>query len=65
VLQRDASDIHAQWLSLHALFAAYVSGSVGAASTETRARIIDLASRYEAANGPHAALAHEWAAVVR
>jgi hypothetical protein len=65
VLAARAGDADAQWLALHALFAGFVSGAGPGADAAGKARIVELAAAYGAANGPHAALAREWAAAVR
>ena len=64
-LQRNRDDLDGQWLMMHALFAQFVSGTGTGATDAGRGRLIELASRYEAAKGPHAALASGWAAAVR
>jgi hypothetical protein len=64
-LQRDAGDLDAQWLTLHALFDGFVNGKGPGATPAGRTRIAEVAARYAAANGPHAALALDWAAAAR
>ena len=64
-LQREPSDLGAQWLALHALFEGFVSGKGPGATPEGRARIVSLASQYAAGSGPHAALARDWATAAR
>jgi hypothetical protein len=61
----ESSDPESQWLALHALFAAFVSGTGTGSTPAGRAQIANLATRYAAAQGPHAALALEWAAAAR
>jgi hypothetical protein len=63
-LRQDTSDVEAQWVALHALFAGFVAGSAPGATDTGRARIAELAAAYIAANGPHAALARDWAQAV-
>jgi hypothetical protein len=64
-LQRDAGDADAEWLRLHALFAGFVNGTGVGATPEGRQRLRELATRYAAAQGRHAALALDWAAAAR
>ena len=64
-LGRAADDLEAQWLVLHTLYASYVAGSGSGATPQGRSRLLELAERYAAANGPHAALARDWALAVR
>lgn len=64
-LRQQADDLDLQWLTLRALFAGFVSGQGAGSSANGRAELIDLAGRYVAAGGPHAALAGDWATAVR
>ena len=64
-LQRSSDDLDAQWLMLHSLFAQFVSGRGTGATDAGRARIVELATRYAGAKGPHATLANDWAAAAR
>jgi hypothetical protein len=64
-LAQQPDDPDAQWLALHALFAGFVNGSGPGSDAAGRARIGELAARYAAAMGPHAALAAEWAAATK
>jgi hypothetical protein len=64
-LGRAADDLEAQWLALHALYSSHVRGSGPGATPQGRARLLELAERYAAANGPHAALARDWALAAR
>jgi hypothetical protein len=64
-LQREPTDLDAQWLVLHTLFAGFVAGHGPGASADGRARLVDLAGRYADAHGAHAELARDWSAAVR
>jgi hypothetical protein len=64
-LRRAPDDIDAQWLALHALFADFVAGEGVGATDEGRTRFSQLARQYVEAKGPNAALALDWASVVR
>lgn len=64
-LQSSPDDLEAQWLAIHALFASLVSGTGPGATPAGRARLIDLATHYANANGPHATLARDWANAVK
>ena len=64
-LARDAADLDAQWLAIHTLFAGFVQGQGPGSDAAGRARIRELADRYVAAKGRHAALAVEWASAVK
>lgn len=60
-LALDPADSDAQWLLLHALFAEFATAAPAAADTAAQTRFGEIAARYIAANGRHAALAREWA----
>jgi hypothetical protein len=64
ILARDPRDADAHWLALHGLFAAFVSAPARA-DTASRAKIGEIAARYIAAKGAHAALAADWAAAAK
>jgi hypothetical protein len=61
-LLREPEDTGALWVMLHALFASLVAEEAPGATTEGRAQIETIASRYIAIGGPHRALAEEWRA---
>jgi hypothetical protein len=61
----DAADLDAHWLAIHALFAGFVQRQGPGSDPAGRARLRDLAQRYIAAKGPHAALAADWAAAAQ
>jgi hypothetical protein len=63
-LRQNPADLEAQWLALHALFRGFVTGTNPGTDAAGRARIVELASAYAAANGQHALLAREWAQAV-
>jgi hypothetical protein len=63
-LRQRPGDLEAHWLALHALFRGFVAGATPGADASGRARILELAADYVAANGQHAALAREWARAV-
>jgi tetratricopeptide (TPR) repeat protein len=64
-LQRRPDDAEAQWLMLHALFAQLMSDETAGTGAASRQRFKQLATAYIAAGGQHAALAKEWAELVK
>jgi hypothetical protein len=64
-LQRTPDDVDAHWLALHALYASFVAGAEPGAGAAGRRRIGELAERYAALQGRHAALARDWANAIR
>lgn len=57
----DPTDLEAQWLTLHALFAKLVQGPARESDAADRDRLKKLAQRYVDGKGPYSALAVEWA----
>jgi predicted Zn-dependent protease len=64
VLAAEPGDLEAQWLALHALFSGFVAGTAPGLEAGDRARLVALATSYIAADGPHRALARDWALTV-
>ncbi len=63
-LAQQAQDADAQWLLVHALFAGIVRSPLAGAGAEPLTRFARAAREYIDANGPHAALAADWVAVL-